>query len=99
MVGPPRHEVSVVRHHARWIPLTRVDASPGPPRLGAHVLAGSGPFARHGAPGLIDRMLIERFDPPAGDAPGVALFVKRGPLLLGEAPIEASRTTIRRSRP
>ncbi|HEX7804880.1 MAG TPA: SRPBCC family protein [Cellulomonas sp.] len=78
------------RHHARWIPLTRVDAPPGPPRLGTTVVAASGPFARRGAPGLVDRMRIDRFDPPADDAPGVAVFTKQGPLLLGEARIEVA---------
>jgi hypothetical protein len=86
------------RHHARWIPLTRVDASPGPPRLGARVVAVSGPFARLGAPGLVDRMLVERFDPPVGYAAGVALFAKRGPLLLGEARIEVVRAGLGRTR-
>ncbi|PVU83424.1 Immediate-early protein 2 [Cellulomonas sp. WB94] len=100
---PATHEVSVervlpldagdawdllvdARHHARWIPLTRVDAPP--PALGVQVVAVSGPFARRGAPGLADRMRIDRFEPPAGDAPGVAVFTKQGPLLLGEARIE-----------
>ncbi|MGV8978465.1 MAG: SRPBCC family protein [Cellulomonas sp.] len=107
------HEVSVVRvlpldppdawellvdarHHARWIPLTRVDGPP--PGLGAQVVAVSGPFARRGAPGLVDRMQIDRFEPPAGDAPGVAVFIKRGPLLLGEARIEVAGAGPGRSR-
>lgn len=78
------------RHHARWIPLTRVDAPPGPPGLGTRVVAVSGPFARRGAPGLVDRMRIDRFDPPVDDAPGVAVFTKQGPLLLGVARIEVA---------
>jgi hypothetical protein len=73
-----------------WIPLTRVDTSQGPPRLGADVVAVSGPFARRRAPGLVDRMRIDRFEPPAGDAPGVAAFTKQGPLLLGEGRIEVA---------
>ncbi|NMM18107.1 MAG: hypothetical protein HHJ14_13605 [Cellulomonas sp.] len=110
---PASHEVSVVRvlpldpgdawdlvvdvrHHARWIPLTRVDAPP--PGLDAQVVAVSGPFARHGAPGLVDRMRISRFSPPVGDASGVAVFTKQGPLLLGEARIEVAGAGPGRSR-
>ena len=78
------------RHHARWIPLTRVDAPAGPPGLGVRVVAVSGPFARRGAPGLVDRMRIDRFEPPNGDTSGVALFTKLGPLLLGEARIQVA---------
>jgi hypothetical protein len=86
------------RHHARWIPLTRVDAPQGPPRLGADVVAVSGPFARRGTPGLVDRMRIDRFEPPAVDAPGVAVFTKQGPLLLGQARIEVAAAGPGRSR-
>ena len=87
------------RHHARWIPLTRVDAPAGPPGLGVQVVAVSGPFARRGAPGLVDRMRIDRFEPPVGDAAGIALFTKLGPLLLGEArirvvPVGAGRAQV-----
>lgn len=85
-----------VRHHARWIPLTRVDAPA--PALGAQVVAVSGPFAGRGAPGLVDRMRIDRFEPPMGDAPGVAVFTKQGPLLLGEARIEVAGAGPGRSR-
>lgn len=53
------------RNHARWIPLTRVEAD-GPPALGTRVVAVSGPGARRGGAGLVDRMLVTRFDPPPG---------------------------------
>lgn len=78
------------RNHGRWVPQTRVRTD-GAPRLGTRVEAVSGPLARFGAPGLADRMTITRYDTPggdaAGDAPGVAVFAKHGPLLLGEATI------------
>lgn len=78
-----------LRHHIRWIPMTRVDVPPGPPRLGAQVTAVSGPFARRGAPGVVDRMRIDRLDPPdaAAGTPGVAVLTKLGPILLGSARI------------
>ena len=78
--------VTDARRHAAWIPLTRIDAS-GPPALGTEVVAVSGPFARRGAPGLVDRMRITRFDPPAGGRPGVAVFTKTGRVLRGDARI------------
>lgn len=100
--------VADARHHTRWVPLTRVDITrPSPdapgagwavwpggaePEEGDEILAVSGPFARRGAPGLVDRMRIERFEPPLGAVPGVAVFVKLGPLLLGTARIEVEQT-------
>lgn len=96
--------VADARHHSRWVPLTRVDLGPAPapgrgpvrraagdaPRVGDDVVAVSGPFARRGAPGLVDRMRVERFEAPLGAVPGVAVFVKRGPVLLGTARIEVA---------
>lgn len=76
--------------------MTRVEAPV--PGLGAQVVAVSGPFARRGAPGLTDRMRIDRFEPPTADAPGVAVFTKQGPLLLGEARIEVVGAGPGRSR-
>ena len=78
------------RNHARWIPLTRVDTSNGPPRLGTRITAVSGPFARRGGRGVVDRMDIDRLDPPVGEAPGIAVFTKRGPVLAGEARIDVA---------
>lgn len=94
--------VADARHHARWVPLTRVHlrhrdtpssawvrpADGTPPAAGDEIAAVSGPFARQGAPGLLDRMRVERFEPPLGAVPGVAVFVKLGPVLLGTARIE-----------
>lgn len=86
-----------LRHHVRWIPWTRVAVPPGPPVRGAVVTAVSGPFARQGAPGVVDRMRIDRLDPP-GDGPGVAVFTKLGPVLAGEARIVVSGVGAHRSR-
>ncbi|UJP41036.1 SRPBCC family protein [Cellulomonas palmilytica] len=65
------------RHHARWIPWTTVSTD-GPPAVGGRVEART-------ARVLVDRMTITRLDPPDGDRAGVAVFAKRGPLLLGRA--------------
>lgn len=76
-------------HHGAWVPLTRVDTD-RPVQLGQRVAAVSGPGARQGLPGLVDRMEVTRYDPPgddAGGATGTAVWTKRGPLLLGEASI------------
>jgi hypothetical protein len=96
--------VADARHHTRWVPLTRVDltrltedaAGPGwerwpgrtSPEVGDEILAVSGPTARRGGPGLVDRMRIERYERPLGAVPGVAVFQKLGPVLLGTARIE-----------
>ncbi|QGQ20241.1 hypothetical protein GC089_14845 [Cellulomonas sp. JZ18] len=78
------------RNHGRWVPQTRVSTD-GDPRAGTRIEAVSGPLARFGAPGLPDRMTITTYEPPAGDeagaAPGVAVYRKDGPLLLGGASI------------
>lgn len=100
--------VADARHHTRWVPLTRVGitrpdpSAPGAgwavwpggaePEEGDEILAVSGPLARRGWPGLVDRMRIERFEPPLGAVPGVAVFVKLGPVLLGTARIEVQAT-------
>ena len=74
--------VADARNHARWVPLTRVDVADG------HVVAVTGPRARRGGGGLVDRMRIDRFDPPHDDRPGVAEFTKVGRVLRGTARIE-----------
>ncbi|MGY4643691.1 SRPBCC family protein [Cellulomonas sp. URHB0016] len=76
-----------VRHHERWIPFTRVETD-GPPALGTRIVAVSGPFARGGGRGLVDRMRIARYDVPAPGRTGVATYVKVGRVLRGEARIE-----------
>jgi len=75
------------RNHARWVPLTRVEVD-GPVHAGTRITATSGPGARRGWPGLVDRMVVTRADPPGPSR--VAVFVKRGPVLLGEARIEVT---------
>lgn len=97
VVGIPADEawrlVTDVRNHARWIPLTRIDVD-GAPTLGTTFAGVSGPGATSGGPGLVDRMVIERFDPPVpahGTEPartGVATFRKLGPVLLGTAEVQ-----------
>ncbi|ADG73691.1 Polyketide cyclase/dehydrase [Cellulomonas flavigena DSM 20109] len=85
------------RRHEAWVPLTRVRTD-GPPRLGTQVRAVSGPGARRGWPGVVDRMVVTRYDPPVsqpespsaatpGVSAGVAEFTKQGPLLVGTATI------------
>lgn len=83
------------RNHARWVPLTRVEVD-GPVQAGTRIRATSGPGARRGWPGIVDRMEITRADPPGPHR--VAVFVKRGPVLLGEARIEVTAAGADRSR-
>lgn len=85
------HLVADARNHARWVPLTRVETD-GPVQVGTRIRATSGPGARRGWPGLVDRMVITRADPPGATRTSTrtALFVKRGPLLLGEARIDVT---------
>lgn len=78
------------RHHPRWIPLTRVEVRGRPLAVGWQVVATSGPFARRGAPGLPDRMRLDRVEPPTSSAEGVAVFTKLGPLLLGTAEVRVA---------
>ena len=78
--------VSDVRNHARWVPLTRVDAAPTL-AVGDTFAAVSGPGARRGWPGLPDRMTVEHLSPPdtPTGTPGSATYRKLGPVLLGTA--------------
>ncbi|HWS57164.1 MAG TPA: hypothetical protein VN257_01380 [Actinotalea sp.] len=90
--------VTDVREHARWVPLTRVGA-PARLSVGETFVAVSGPTATRGGPGLVDRMVVERLDPPSdsrdptrgagagGSTTGVARFRKTGPVLGGFAEI------------
>lgn len=84
--------VTNVRNHARWVPLTRIEA-PGPRlAVGDTFTAVTGPRASRGGPGLRDRMILERLDPPTGARPGVAAFRKLGPTLLGGATVQVRPT-------
>jgi len=83
--------VTDVRNHARWVPLTRIDAAP---RLavGDRFVAVTGPGARRRGWGLHDRMVVERADPPdpTSGSPGRAVYRKLGPVLLGTAEVRVS---------
>ncbi|NTW41359.1 MAG: hypothetical protein HGA44_16035 [Cellulomonadaceae bacterium] len=82
-----------VRNHARWVPLTSIDAPPAMV-VGDSFTAVSLP--QLGRLGLVDTMVLERFDAPH-DAPGqagsphapagVARYVKTGPVLRGWAEV------------
>lgn len=75
-----------VRRHAAWIPLTRVEA-PAALEVGDEFAAVTGPGARRGGPGLVDRMRVVTHEPPstAERRAGLARFVKTGPVLTGWA--------------
>ncbi len=88
--------VTDVRNHVRWIPWTRVDA-PNRPVVGSRFSTATGP--RRAA--LVDRMLVERADPPstADDVAGLARYRKLGPVLLGDVeilvrPVGAERSEV-----
>jgi hypothetical protein len=84
--------VTNVRNHARWVPLTRIE-TPGPRlAVGDTFTAVTGPRAGRGGRGLTDRMILERLDPPSGSRPGVAVYRKLGPVLLGEATVQVRPT-------
>ena len=67
--------VTAVRHHGRWIPLTRMSAPAGPLEVGDVVVART-------AGVFLDRMRVVRADPPH-----LLTMVKTGPVLLGEVSI------------
>ncbi len=80
-----------VRRHARWVPLTRIDAEgPMPVTAGRTFTAVSGPWARAGRPGLTDRMRVDLATPPQTSAghTGRARLIKLGPVLTGWAEID-----------
>ena len=79
--------VADVRNHARWVPLTRVDAAPGPLPEGEELVAVTGPWARRGGGGLVDRMLVTHAEAPSGRRPGRATYRKLGPVLRGTAEV------------
>jgi anti-sigma factor RsiW len=75
---------TALRNHERLIPLTRIDAPARQPRVGDVVTATSALLLR-------DVMEVADYEEPSGDSPGDgagrARWVKRGPVLLGEAEI------------
>ena len=80
--------VTEVRNHARWVPLTRIEAA-ARLAVGDVFTAVTGPGARRGWPGLPDRMVVEHLTPPdsAAGTAGRATYRKLGPLLLGTAEV------------
>ncbi|GIJ00560.1 polyketide cyclase/dehydrase/lipid transport protein [Sediminihabitans luteus] len=85
------------RTHPRWIPVTRLDALDG-----ADFTMVSGPFARRGAPGFVDRMTTTGGEAPGSssraDGAGWSAVVKRGPVLLGTAGFEVVPLAVDRCR-
>jgi hypothetical protein len=80
--------VADLRTHPRFVPLTRLDAGcRGGPRIGDVVTMVSGPGARRGARGIVDRMVVELLERPSTTAGrvGRTRLRKLGPVLLGEA--------------
>lgn len=84
--------VTDVRNHVRWIPATRIDTPAAPLTVGDTFTAVTGPRAPRGGGGLTDRMTLERLDPPSATRPGVAVYRKLGPVLLGEATVQVRPT-------
>lgn len=85
--------VTDVRNHPRWVPWTRVDA-PGNLRVGDVLSTAVGPRSWGG--GLVDRMQVDRLDPPSppGTEPadGVVVLRRVGPALLGSREIRVRPT-------
>ncbi|PJI94020.1 hypothetical protein [Luteimicrobium subarcticum] len=73
-------------------------AEPWEPAVGAVFAVVSGPGARRGGPGFVDRMRITAWQPPDDDRPGLATFRKLGPVLLGTAGLEVRATSASSSR-
>ncbi len=104
-VGEAFDLVADPRTHGTWVPLTRFEpgATTGAARTssgddgwypapGATFTVVSGPGARRGGPGFVDRMRITTWTPPSASSghpdanrPGLAEFRKLGPVLLGTA--------------
>lgn len=80
--------VTDVRNHARWIPLTRIDA-PHPLRPGHRFSAATGPAGSLHRLALVDRMEVTHVSGPTTTppTPGHAAFRKLGPVLLGTAEV------------
>ena len=85
--------VTDVRNHPRWVPWTRVDAA-GNLGVGDVVSTAVGPRSWGG--GMVDRMRVERLDPPSPGATepadGVVVLRRLGPALLGSREIHVRPT-------
>lgn len=76
--------LTALRNHERLIPLTTIDAPRRRPQVGDVAIATTAGL-------LKDTMELVRYERPASDAVGRATWIKRGPVLLGEAEILISR--------
>lgn len=76
--------LTALQNHERLIPLTAVEAPRRRPQVGDIVVATSAALLR-------DTMELVTYEPPVSNAVGRAVWVKRGPVLLGEAEIVISR--------
>jgi hypothetical protein len=83
------------RTHGSWVPVTRVEPGTADwsPAVDATFAVVSGPGARRGRPGFVDRMRITTWQPPTTHRPGLAEYRKLGPILLGTAGFEVSPTS------
>lgn len=88
------------RNHPRWIPLTRYDGPTGAPAAGVAFTMVSGPGARHGRTGIVDRMTTVQHVPPstARATVGRNVLRKDGPALLGRAGLDVVPVDEHRSR-
>lgn len=78
------------RHHPRWIPLTRYEGPTAAPAPGVAFTMVSGPGARRGRRGFVDRMTTVEHVPPSTAQVTVGRNVVRkdGPALLGTAGLD-----------
>lgn len=93
--------VSDPRHHPRWIPLTRYDGPTAAPAPGVGFTMVSGPGARRGRAGFVDRMTTLQHVAPstAEGTVGRNVVRKDGPALSGTAgldvvPVDAGRSRV-----
>ncbi|WP_277209397.1 SRPBCC family protein [Isoptericola croceus] len=93
--------VSDPRNHPRWIPLTRFEGDPpAAPAPGVAFTMISGPGARGGRSGLVDRMTTVEHVPPstAHGTLGRSVVRKAGPVLLGTAGLDVVPVDEHRAR-
>lgn len=89
------------RNHPRWIPLTRFEGDPtAEPAPGVAFTMVSGPGARSGRSGFVDRMTtVEHVPPSTAEATvGRNVVRKAGPVLLGLAGLDVVPVDEHRSR-
>ena len=80
--------------YGRWMPLTRMEVDPGPPRLGWGFAGITGP----GRLAFSDSMLVTGWAPPGDEAPGRFRVVKTGRLLGGWAEVTVTPRGLAGSR-